>query len=84
MPHCATLPHLLNAVFQCKIWKVGAAQAMRLLRLRESLEAISRRQAAILSVSGLLPDVPGRTHREDAFVTAREKHPFQKAAALIV
>jgi hypothetical protein len=34
--------------------------------------------------SGSLPDVPGRTHREDAFVAAGEKHPFQKPTTLIV
>ena len=34
--------------------------------------------------SGLFPDVPGRAHREDAFIAAGEKHPFKKAAALIV
>ena len=30
------------------------------------------------------PGVPGRTHREDAFIAAGEKHPFQKPATLIV
>ena len=34
--------------------------------------------------SGSFPDVPGRTHGEDAFIAAGEKHPFQKAATLIV
>jgi hypothetical protein len=62
----------------------GRSTSYSLGKVSESLAAISRRQAAILSVLGSLPDVPGRTHREDAFVTAREKHPFQKAAALIV
>src|SRR5882762_5157726 len=33
---------------------------------------------------GSLPDVPRRTHREDAFIAAGEKHPFQKPATLIV
>jgi hypothetical protein len=33
---------------------------------------------------GSLPDVRGRAHSEDAFIAAGEKHPFQKAAALIV
>src|ERR1700677_5082949 len=32
----------------------------------------------------LLPDVPGRTLGEDAFIAAGQKRPFQKAAALIV
>jgi len=30
------------------------------------------------------PDVPGRTHRKDAFIAASEQHPFQKPRALIV
>src|SRR5208283_4975078 len=34
--------------------------------------------------SRLLPDVPGRTHCEDAFIATGEKHPFQKMATLIV
>ena len=34
--------------------------------------------------SGPLPNVPGRTHGKDAFIAAGEKHPFQKAATLIV
>ena len=34
--------------------------------------------------SGLSPDVPRRTHREDAFIAAGEKHPFQDPATLIV
>jgi hypothetical protein len=29
-------------------------------------------------------DLPWGTHREDAFIAARQKHPFQKAASLIV
>jgi hypothetical protein len=33
---------------------------------------------------GSLPHVPRRTHREDAFIAAGEKHPFQKPTALIV
>ena len=33
---------------------------------------------------GSLPDVPRRAHREDAFIAAGEKHPFQKPATLIV
>src|SRR5271157_2502051 len=33
---------------------------------------------------GLLPDIPGRTHGEDAFIAAGEKHPFQKPGTLIV
>jgi hypothetical protein len=32
----------------------------------------------------MFPDVPWRTHREDALIPAGEKHPFQKPAALIV
>ena len=32
----------------------------------------------------MLPDVPGCTHRKDAFIAARQKHPFQKPASLIV
>ena len=31
-----------------------------------------------------VPDVPGRTHCEDAFIATGEKHPFQKMGALIV
>ena len=30
------------------------------------------------------PDVPRRTHREDAFIAVSEKDPFQKPATLIV
>src|ERR1022692_1233718 len=33
---------------------------------------------------GSFPDVPGRTHREDAFIAAGEKYPFQKSGTLIV
>ncbi len=33
---------------------------------------------------GSSPDVPRRTHREDAFIATGEKHPFQKPATLIV
>jgi len=33
---------------------------------------------------GSFPDVPGRTHREDAFIATGEKHPFQKMGTLIV
>ena len=33
---------------------------------------------------GSLPDVPGRTHRKDAFIAAGEQHPFQKPTTLIV
>lgn len=32
----------------------------------------------------LIPDVPGRAHREDAFIPSGQQHPFQKSAALIV
>src|ERR1019366_9406780 len=31
-----------------------------------------------------LPDVPGRTHGEDAFIATGEKHPFQQMGTLIV
>src|SRR5208283_2335291 len=34
--------------------------------------------------SGPLSDVPWGTHREDAFIAAGEKRPFQQAASLIV
>ena len=34
--------------------------------------------------SGSFPDVPGRTHRKDAFIATGEQHPFQKSATLIV
>ena len=34
--------------------------------------------------SGLLPDVPGSAHGENAFIAAGEQHPFQKPATLIV
>src|SRR5664280_1822523 len=33
---------------------------------------------------GSFTDVPGRTHGEDAFIAAGEKHPFQKPRTLIV
>jgi hypothetical protein len=33
---------------------------------------------------GLCPNIPGRAHREDSFIAAGEKHPFQKPATLIV
>jgi len=33
---------------------------------------------------GSFPDVPGRTHRKDAFIAPGEKHPLQKSGTLIV
>ena len=33
---------------------------------------------------GSFTDIPRRTHGEDAFIAAGEKHPFQKSATLIV
>src|SRR5208283_4099213 len=34
--------------------------------------------------SALVPDIPGRTHGEDAFIAAGQEHPFQKPGALVV
>src|ERR1700733_3958374 len=36
------------------------------------------------SQSRLFADVPGGAHGKDAFITAGEQYPFEKAAALIV
>ena len=33
---------------------------------------------------GSFTDVPGRTHRKDAFIATGEKHPFQKMGTLVV
>ena len=54
---------------------------------RSNLEQLESRRPSTdagLPELGSLPNVPRRTHREDSFIAAGKKHPFQKPATLIV
>jgi hypothetical protein len=54
---------------------------------RRNLEQLESRRPSTdagLPELGSLPNVPRRTHREDSFIAAGKKHPFQKPATLIV